>query len=232
MDKSSKDQYIQAYLERQKSYIHSYVSEGLDHRPPTSVSHQDPENPSYGFGTPVLLPRATKLIVSPSADKYRLSPAKATQRARKALDAGTSGKENKGSERVSLDTIQSSKRKRKKAIILSCSDDEREREASESLLMTLRIHTPSKRFRQGLSERRARKRVKRSIVKPDTNATAHVSSVSSERENKKVSRKKGKKRSGIDGLALLHGLSATNVGKNRLTVSTIDMYLLSFIGSP
>ena len=76
---------------------------------------------------------------------------------------------------------------------------------------------------KGLSERRERKRVKRAIVKPHTSITVHSSPASSERENKKVGRKKGKKHSGIAGLALLHGFSATNVGKNRLTVSTVNL---------
>lgn len=141
MDKSSKDHYIQAYLERQKFYVHSYTSEGLEHQSPTSVQHQDAKNPSFGFDTPVLLPRVTKPTVSPSnADKLRPSPAMATQRARKARDAGISGKENNGPERASLNAIQRDSSKRKKAVILSCSDDEHE--ASESLLMTLRIQCP------------------------------------------------------------------------------------------
>ncbi|OAX43899.1 hypothetical protein K503DRAFT_18531 [Rhizopogon vinicolor AM-OR11-026] len=197
MDKSSKDHYIQAYLERQKAYVHSYTSEALElHQPlttshgtPTGVRHQDAKIPNFGFDTPVLLPRVTELVISPSTDRHH---AKATQKARKAHDAGTSGKENKGSEHTSLNAIQydSSKRKRKKGVIPSGSDDEHEAR---------------------LSERRARKRVKRAIVKPDTIVTAHISPAPNERVNKKVPRKKGKKHSGIEGLALLHGLSATNV---------------------
>jgi hypothetical protein len=88
---------------------------------------------------------------------------------------------------------------------------------------------PSEQACKGLSERRARKRVKRAIVKPDTNIVVHVSPASSERDNKKVPRKKGKKHSGIEGLALLHGLSATNVGKNRLTVSTATVLFTSLV---
>jgi len=144
MDKSSKDQYIQVYLERQKAYVHSYTSEGLEQRPlilsygtPTGARHQDAKNPSFGFDTPVLLPRVSEPIVSPSADKRRSAPAKATPKVRKALDAGTSGNERKSSQRASLNAIQcdSSKRKRKKDVIPSGSDDERE--ASECLLGTL-----------------------------------------------------------------------------------------------
>jgi hypothetical protein len=72
-------------------------------------------------------------------------------------------------------------------------------------------------------------------VKPGTNIAVHFSPASNERENnlKKVPCKKGKKRSGMEGLALLHGLSATNVGKNRLTVSTTnEVYFIGFTMSP
>ncbi|KAG0709553.1 hypothetical protein DFH29DRAFT_2853 [Suillus ampliporus] len=211
MDKSLKDDYIQAYLNRQKAYVHSYSSEGLElHRPsttsgtpartPTRVRHEETKKLNFGFDTPILVPRVTEPIVSTDKRVVGL-PAKATQRTRKtqkALDAETSGKENKGSVRASFGTTQRdiSKRKRKKVEIRSGSDEEREAR---------------------LSERRERKRVKRDIVKPDTNIAVH-SSPASEREDRKVVHKKGKKHSGIAGLALLHGFSATNVGKNRLTL--------------
>jgi hypothetical protein len=70
----------------------------------------------------------------------------------------------------------------------------------------------------GLAERRQRKRVKRDIMKPPP---------SPEKENNedhptKVNRKTGKgsatRKKAQAGFALMHGLFATNVGKNRLTV--------------
>ena len=72
----------------------------------------------------------------------------------------------------------------------------------------------------GLSERRHRKRVKRDIMKPPTSPEKE----NSEENPPKVSRKMGKgptTRTKVQtqaGFALMHGLSATNVGKNRLTV--------------
>lgn len=135
----------------------------------------------------------------------RSLPAKATQKAQKnqkALDAETSMKENTGSVRAPLITAQRgpSKRKRKKAEVPLVFDEEREAR---------------------LGERRERKRVKRGIVKPGTNTAVHISPPASERENKKVARKRGKNHSGTAGLALLHGFSATNVGKNRLTLKPL-----------
>jgi hypothetical protein len=91
--------------------------------------------------------------------------------------------------------------------------------------------TLSERFCKGLGERRERKRVKRGIVKPGTNTAVHTSPPASERENKKVARKGGKNHSGTAGLALLHGFSATNVGKNRLTVSVTGLLHLTLCRS-
>jgi hypothetical protein len=84
----------------------------------------------------------------------------------------------------------------------------------------------SEHFCKGLDERRERKRVKRDIVKPGTNTTVHISPPASERGNKKVARKRGKHHLGTASLALLHGFSATNVGKNRLTVSITGLLYL------
>ncbi|KAG1755778.1 hypothetical protein EDB19DRAFT_1662901 [Suillus lakei] len=219
MDKSLKNDYIQAYLNRQKVYLHSYSSEGLElHRPPktsngtptstlTRVRHEETKRLNFGFDTPILVPRVAGPTVSTDKRSVVGLPAKATQRTRKtqkSLDAETSRKENKGLVRAPLNTAQRdpSKRKRKKAEIPFGSDDEREAR---------------------LSERRERKRVKRDIVKPDTNIAVHISppGANEMEDKKKVARKKGKKQSGSAGLALLHGFSATNVGKNRLTLKPL-----------
>ncbi|KAG2348816.1 hypothetical protein BDR05DRAFT_956155 [Suillus weaverae] len=207
MDKSLKNDYIQAYLDRQKVYVHSYSSEGVDLHRPSNISSGTPTRKlKFGFDTPILVPRATESNVV-STDKRSVVglPAKATQKARKtqkAPDAETSVKKNQGSVRAPLTTAQRdlSKRKRKKAEVPFGSDEEREAR---------------------LSERRERKRVKRDIVKPDPNIAVHISPPASEREDKKAVRKRGKKHSGTAGLALLHGFSATNIGKNRLTLKPL-----------
>ncbi|KIK48630.1 hypothetical protein CY34DRAFT_576730 [Suillus luteus UH-Slu-Lm8-n1] len=211
MDKSSKNDYIQAYLDRQKVYVCSYSSEGTDHhhpskiynaRTPTRVQDKEAKKLKFGFDTPILAPRVTGPNVSTNK---RSLPGKATQKARKnqkAIDAETSMKENTGSVPAPLIIAQRdpSKRKRKKADVPLGSDEEREAR---------------------LDERRERKRVKRDIVKPGTNTTVHISPPASERGNKKVARKRGKNHSGTASLALLHGFSATNVGKNRLTLKPL-----------
>ncbi|KAG1770051.1 hypothetical protein EDD22DRAFT_116936 [Suillus occidentalis] len=205
MDKSSKNDYIQAYLDRQKVYVCSYSSKGTDlHHlskiynagTPTRVQDKEAKKLKFGFDTPILAPRVSGPNVS--TDKRSL-PAKATRKARKnqkALDGETSTKENSGAPLITAQR-DPSKRKRKKAEVPLGSDEEREAR---------------------LGERRERKRVKRDIVKPGTNTAVHVSPPASERANKKVARKRGKNHSGTAGLALLHGFSATNVGINRLTL--------------
>ncbi|KAG2146753.1 hypothetical protein DEU56DRAFT_786235 [Suillus clintonianus] len=212
MDKSLKNDYIQAYLDRQKVYVHSYSSEGIElHRPskisngtPTRARREETKELNFGFDTPILVPRVAKPIISTDKRSVAELSAKATQRTRKprkVLDAETSAKETKGSVRAPLSTAQRdpSKRKRKKAEVPSDSDEERQAR---------------------LNERRERKRVKRDIVKPDINIAVD-SSPASKKEDKMVARKKGKKHSGSAGLALLHGFSATNVGKNRLTLKPL-----------
>jgi hypothetical protein len=67
----------------------------------------------------------------------------------------------------------------------------------------------------GLTERRERKRAKRAIVQPKELAVTEDND-----DNKKTDKSKKDKKSKIPaGFALMHGFSATNVGKNRLTVS-------------
>ncbi|KAG2077498.1 hypothetical protein BDR04DRAFT_1088546 [Suillus decipiens] len=219
MDKSSKNDYIQAYLDRQKVYVHSYSSEGINpHRlsinetPTRTPRYEETKKLKFGFDTPILVPRTAKPNIV-GTDKLSVVglPAKAMQKARKTQKAPDSAdisiKENKGPVRAPLITAQRdnpSKRKRskKKAEVPFVSEEEHEAR---------------------LSERRERKRVKRDIVKPDTNVAMHISSPASEGEdnNLKIARKAGKQRSGAAGLALLHGFSATNVGKNRLTLKPL-----------
>jgi hypothetical protein len=68
----------------------------------------------------------------------------------------------------------------------------------------------------GLTERRERKRAKRAIVHPKELEDDENENCSSVPEKKT---KKAKQSKIPAGLALMHGFTATNVGKNRLTVS-------------
>jgi hypothetical protein len=70
----------------------------------------------------------------------------------------------------------------------------------------------------GLAERRERKRAKRAITRPPR-TTVHEEERSPANQDKAKQKSKGKKQTLLGGLALLHGFTATNIGKNRLTVS-------------
>lgn len=77
----------------------------------------------------------------------------------------------------------------------------------------------------GLEERRERRRAKKAIVAPKPLPAESDSGEDTDRERRgrsgKASKKskKGKGLNMLAGLALMHGFSATNIGKNRLTVS-------------
>ncbi|KAJ6509888.1 hypothetical protein C8R47DRAFT_1095732 [Mycena vitilis] len=69
-----------------------------------------------------------------------------------------------------------------------------------------------------LTERRERKRIKRAIVQPKEATELDTASSNGNGKRKKGAKGKGKKAKVPSGFALMHGFSATNVGKNRLTL--------------
>lgn len=77
----------------------------------------------------------------------------------------------------------------------------------------------------GLAERRERRRAKKAIVAPKPKSPESDSEEESDTQRRRrtgKSSKKTKKSKGLNmpaGLALMHGFAATNIGKNRLTVS-------------
>lgn len=76
----------------------------------------------------------------------------------------------------------------------------------------------------GLAERRERRRAKKAIVdpKPDSLASSASDNESDSKRKRKETKAKKTKRLNIPaGLALMHGFSATNIGKNRLTVRSL-----------
>jgi len=74
----------------------------------------------------------------------------------------------------------------------------------------------------GMTERRERKRAKRAIVQPLSDLESEQDGGSYVGRGKASRRAKGsrnnKKQQLFTGLALMHGIPATNVGKRRLTV--------------
>lgn len=68
----------------------------------------------------------------------------------------------------------------------------------------------------GLEDRRQRRKSKKEIMQPPM---AYDSS-GEEKKTKPQKKKKNQTKNTQIGFALMHGFTATNVGKNRLTVST------------
>jgi hypothetical protein len=84
----------------------------------------------------------------------------------------------------------------------------------------------------GLLERRERKRIKRAIVQPKEPSEHGTASSNGDPKQRKRTKAKGKKSKVPSGFALMHGFTATNVGKNRLTVNVIDCpYHINLNGS-
>lgn len=73
----------------------------------------------------------------------------------------------------------------------------------------------------GLAERRERRRKKRAVIQPKSKDSEEAPDVCAS-DNDKTDEKKSQKKKGVSmstGLALMHGFTANNIGKNRLTVS-------------
>ena len=81
-----------------------------------------------------------------------------------------------------------------------------------------------------MDERRERRRKKKAIVDPPSeraqDSEGDEASGDDHSTGRKKQKNKGKKGKALHipaGLALMHGFSATNIGKNRLTVSIVLM---------
>ena len=72
----------------------------------------------------------------------------------------------------------------------------------------------------GMDQGKQRRKEKRDIVNPKKRKASPTDDDSDGSTQKKRAGKKSKRQKVPVGLALMHGFSATNVGKSRLTVST------------
>ncbi|KAG6886707.1 hypothetical protein C0992_002725 [Termitomyces sp. T32_za158] len=81
------------------------------------------------------------------------------------------------------------------------------------------INGSEKEYKQRLKERRERKRVKRAVMKSASNDDSLDESSAEGTQGKNKMIKKTAKNIGLAGFALMHGFTATNVGKGRLTVA-------------
>ncbi|KAF9226482.1 hypothetical protein BS17DRAFT_878418 [Gyrodon lividus] len=217
MDKQEKHRSIQDYVEQQKAYLSNYSADGLlnDCRSPSQAGTGTPSrqlrsarSDGFGFDTPVLRPRVSKVASSqltpqmkPSREQTQASKPDAPRKQAPAIipdkappsEPSSSGDDSDQENRDPTPNKMGkrSRHKQKKASSFHRDTDD-ERAAR-------------------LADRRERKRKKRAIVNSplghrDETASAMLSKC-----------KKGKKASTPAALALMHGFSATNVTKNRLT---------------
>ncbi|KAH7887813.1 hypothetical protein F5I97DRAFT_895874 [Phlebopus sp. FC_14] len=211
MNKQEKARFIQNYIEQQKAYISAYSAQDLVDAVETPSKQQRSRrncDDAFGFDTPVLRPRVGRLVSSKPEQKARSNGRAnhdATASARKPAvpDQGSeehsanleakSDKENQETTTKKKTTTGSSS---SKAPSPPHSDDEREAR---------------------LAERRERKRKRRAILEQDDDSAATAKS----HKGPKGKNKKSKKASTPASLALLHGFSATNIKKNRLTLKTL-----------
>ncbi|KAK0191013.1 hypothetical protein F5146DRAFT_1223804 [Armillaria mellea] len=199
LPKINKSLFISSYIKDQKSHIKAYADQG-HHFTSFHYSQAPPlQKELGGFDTPVLKPRVPK----PPKSVIELLE----QKPRKAVPIATTIDKHAKKPPKSQPKPESSKKQ------LSCSSS-RKRKAAE-------VSDTEQQAR--LKERRERRQVKRAVVQNKENGTcSEVSDPEDPAERKKGKQKRDKNKV-PPGLALMHGFSATNIGKNRLTTQLPPM---------
>ncbi|OBZ71963.1 hypothetical protein A0H81_08301 [Grifola frondosa] len=214
--KVDKDSLLQAYVLAQKANLSIYAAEGRTASASWDTQHatqtasaQTVHRPTFGFDSPILRPRVPN---SRTKDKSNAREAMVTEK-------------STGGDRVTTDTIehkQAAKRSKqtpaaeKTQSTLVVGKGKIQISKRNQVRGTARKESSKKRQHvQDEDEERIGARTKRAIVEPraadDRNEEGSLS----------VGKNKGKKSKGLTmpaGLALMHGFSATNIGKERLTL--------------
>jgi hypothetical protein len=237
-ERFDKDRFVRAYVQSQKLHATTYAADGkalfesVGLETSGSISEKKGQIQLYGFGTPVLKARTTRLPGAPvvvedhthSADpndrRWRgtVEKLKSKKPSRQTNERGPcrQTKKVKFPPVSETNTINPASKKRS----ISVGSDEDGRAAR-----MLRFLWPRKAFSSsplylGLTERRDRKRARRDIVQPKgSEVTEDIENNSQPKRHSTCKSKKLKQCKMSAGLALMHGFTATNVGKNRLTVS-------------
>ena len=220
---------VNSYLREQKRNALVFANEGrelalswtLTPERQMQVGNPDTQAETFGFGTPVLKPRVSQRQrddgnVTSVPRQSDPKPATVTVRTEKR----PSHKPDDKSRRKQSPPVKAGSRKKsseKRPVPDEASDHERE---ARALKLTSRTTASCLAMScAGLAERRERKRANRAITRPPR-TTVHEEEGSPATQDKAKQKSKGKKQTLLGGLALLHGFTATNIGKNRLTVSS------------
>ncbi|KAJ7700014.1 hypothetical protein B0H17DRAFT_274889 [Mycena rosella] len=200
LPKLDKDQFIHSYIQGQRVHAKSYAEEGRCLASSWDVHrhHSTPNTPpaavpgiahNVGFATPVLTARIPRTANEGGAEKGTVASKPVEKPAR--VDKAQPKPKSKENLAKTAETQKSLSKKR--AVDLDSDEDQ-------------------------AAQRRERKRVKRAIVQPKEASEPDTASSQGNAKSKKRTKAKDKKTKVPAGFALMHGFTATNVGKNRLTV--------------
>jgi hypothetical protein len=231
-----KARFMHSYLQGQNAYADTHASEGRTlfswNRNTPSPDRRTPIAPAQhcGFGTPVLKPRVARHrerlpdpAITEDCDEHRPSHTNAPQKQVPQIsDMKVKLKPPEQWSKEKLRTVGSPSRakakspSKKRAAIL----DEDEDRAARRLIFFLSCQSHHYVL-VGMAERRERKRAKRAILQPvNDKGKGRSLPISCQQKllDGKSRGKNGKNMKVFAGFALMHGFSATNIGKHRLTV--------------
>ncbi|KAF8842282.1 hypothetical protein BDN67DRAFT_400268 [Paxillus ammoniavirescens] len=216
MDNQDKHRFVQDYVQQQQAYLSNYSADGLlnDGTGTPSKQLRSAQIDEFGFDTPVLRPRVSK-IASWAQPTPQLKP---SQKQRRDTKPDTPREQSPAlpdkappSERFA--SRDDSDRENQKLTPKKTDKGSRPKPKT-----SLSLHTNDELDRAArLADRRERKRKKRAIVNPAVDHDGQTTSAKLSKA-KKPKGKKEQKASTPAALALLHGFSATNVTKDRLTL--------------
>ncbi|KAI6105652.1 hypothetical protein F5141DRAFT_140958 [Pisolithus sp. B1] len=201
MDEREKENFIRSYVERQRAYLSAYCKDDLH---PSGSPTKVPSGGAFGFDTPVLQPRTLQNSGPPPKLRggQRLRGEKCPRRAESPADKQLPGSSPP------------------RALASNADKENDKRPAGKRSSKKQRTPPSDREHEARLAERRERKRRKREIVKPPDDGDDGCGRRSSKRHGKlKTTPSNNKAHTSTPAtFALLHGFSATNVKKDRLTL--------------
>ncbi|KAJ8501431.1 hypothetical protein ONZ51_g594 [Trametes cubensis] len=238
----SKHTRLHSFIRSQETYLASYAQEGKSataswNSPiaPTGTPKKSLQNVEIesGFGTPVLKPRVDLKPPVPTAEAPIVSEGEGSAEHSENLGARVKARTVKARKEADSSNKSQPIRERNTSShnkVVSSTHDKSKDQSSKNLV-SKRAHSSKLKnsevnedHRARLAERRERRRVKKAIVDPKIIRVESDSGDDNEDRGRAKARKastKTAKSKGLRmpaGLALMHGFSATNIGKNRLTV--------------
>ncbi|KJA29986.1 hypothetical protein HYPSUDRAFT_250083 [Hypholoma sublateritium FD-334 SS-4] len=228
----NKDQFITEYIHEQRQYRQIYASAGQVERntwdtPKAGTAHSDSLSCSqmnkaddFVFNTPILQARTVKRRDSAeSALPKRRSDHSDDRRTKLTGEQRTVHSRNAASESFNTLSTHSMHHDKTAKRLNAISGPKSSKAVHSPKRSVYESSSGDDEQKNRLAERRQRKKAKKSIMKPEIKTG---NDKAQERGSKKT------RESGAQaGFALMHGFSATNVGKNRLTLD----YLTSNINS-